>query len=138
MSEGLFRKKSLERISSPEKLNDYLHVTNPGVWIAMITVVFFLIAIFVWSIFASIESYAFGTAMCEDGVITVYFDDQVIAEKIEQGMEVNIGELTVPINFVGNDDEGNRIAVAYGNIPDGKYSSKVGYKHTQIFRMLFN
>ena len=30
MEEQIFRKKSLDRLSSPEQLNDYLHVTSPG------------------------------------------------------------------------------------------------------------
>ena len=29
---SLFREKNLERLESPEKLNDYLRVTSPGVW----------------------------------------------------------------------------------------------------------
>lgn len=32
MNDKIFRKKSVERMSSPEQLNDYIKVTNPGVW----------------------------------------------------------------------------------------------------------
>ena len=32
MSDQIFRKKSLDRISSPEQLNDYIRVANPGIW----------------------------------------------------------------------------------------------------------
>lgn len=31
----LFREKSVEAVSSPESLNDYLRVTSPGVWILL-------------------------------------------------------------------------------------------------------
>ena len=31
----LFREKNLERLESPEKLNDYLRVTSPGVWMIL-------------------------------------------------------------------------------------------------------
>ena len=34
----IFRKKSLERISSPEQLNDYIKVSNPSVWIIIIAI----------------------------------------------------------------------------------------------------
>lgn len=34
----MFRKEALERISSPEQLTDYLHVTNPGVWAVLVAV----------------------------------------------------------------------------------------------------
>ena len=32
MEQSLFRKKAMDRISSPEDLTSYLKVTNPGVW----------------------------------------------------------------------------------------------------------
>ena len=42
MSEQIYREKSLERIASPEELNDYLHVTNPAVWLIMAAVIILL------------------------------------------------------------------------------------------------
>ncbi len=30
MENQIFRKKSIERVSSPEQLNDYVRVSNPG------------------------------------------------------------------------------------------------------------
>ncbi len=30
--QSLFRKETMDRISSPEDLTDYLKVTNPGIW----------------------------------------------------------------------------------------------------------
>ena len=42
MEEQIFRKKSLDRLSSPEQLNDYLHVTSPGIWIVLGAVIFLL------------------------------------------------------------------------------------------------
>ena len=35
----IFRKETLERVSSPEQLSDYLRVTNPGIWIVLAAVV---------------------------------------------------------------------------------------------------
>ena len=35
MSDQIFRKKSLDRISSPEQLNDYIRVANPGIWMIL-------------------------------------------------------------------------------------------------------
>ena len=39
---SVYRKASVERISSPEQLNDYLRVTNPSVWIVLAAVVLLL------------------------------------------------------------------------------------------------
>ena len=35
MQSKLFNKSSMERISSPEKLNDYIQVANPSIWLIL-------------------------------------------------------------------------------------------------------
>ena len=50
----LFRKKSIDRVSSPEQLNDYIRVTKPSVWLVLIAVVLLLIGMLIWSIFGSV------------------------------------------------------------------------------------
>lgn len=52
---GLFREKSIERVSSPEQLNDYIRVTNPSVWIVLLALVVLLVGILAWSIFGTVE-----------------------------------------------------------------------------------
>ena len=47
---NIFRKTSLERMSSPEKLNDYIRVSNPSVWIILSAIAILLIAAIVWGI----------------------------------------------------------------------------------------
>lgn len=37
--QSLFRKETMDRISSPEDLTDYLKVTNPGIWIVLAAVI---------------------------------------------------------------------------------------------------
>lgn len=54
--QSLFRAKSIERIESPESMNDYLQVTSPGVWIVLAAVIVFLVGICIWGIFGHIES----------------------------------------------------------------------------------
>ena len=39
MDNQIFRKESLDQISSPEQLNDYLRVTNPAVWLVLTAVI---------------------------------------------------------------------------------------------------
>lgn len=39
MEDKVFRKKSLERMSSPEQLGDYIRVANPGIWLIMAAVI---------------------------------------------------------------------------------------------------
>ena len=59
----LFREKNLERLESPEQLNDYLRVTSPGVWMILSAVILLLIGVFIWAVFGRIEA----TTQVQDG-----------------------------------------------------------------------
>ncbi|MBD2774059.1 NHLP bacteriocin system secretion protein [Iningainema tapete] len=50
----LFRKKSLERLSSPERLDQNLRVVSPKSWLPLATLGSLVVAAFVWSIFGRI------------------------------------------------------------------------------------
>ena len=52
---SIFRQKSLDKVSSPEKLDDYIRVTTPSVWIVLIAIVLLLAGAVVWGIFGEIE-----------------------------------------------------------------------------------
>lgn len=52
---GLFRSKSIQRVSSPEQLNDYIRVTTPSVWIVLIALVVLLAGMLAWSVLGRIE-----------------------------------------------------------------------------------
>lgn len=54
-SGGIFRKKSVERVTGPEALNDYIRVTSPSVWIVLAATVLLLLGLLFWSIFGRIE-----------------------------------------------------------------------------------
>ena len=86
----VFNQKSIDRISSPEQLGDYLHVTTPSIWIVLIAVLLLLGSLLAWSAVTAVESYAAGTAEVQSGVLTLTFDDGEKAENIEVGMNVKI------------------------------------------------
>ena len=56
--QNLFREKTLERISSPEKLTDYLRVTNPGIWAVLGAVIILLGGLFIWATIGTLETKA--------------------------------------------------------------------------------
>ncbi len=60
----VFREKSLDKVSSPESLNDYIKVTTPSVWIVLIALVVLLCGILAWSVFGRVETHG------EDGTVT--------------------------------------------------------------------
>ncbi len=52
---GIFREKSIDRVTGPESLNDYIRVTSPSVWIALLALVVLLLGMLAWSVFGRIE-----------------------------------------------------------------------------------
>ena len=138
MEESLFRKDSLERISSPEQLNDYLHVTNPTVWVVLAAVIILLAGMLVWGFFARIDSFASGTAKVEGGTMTVLFDDEQAASNVEAGMKIIVGESESTVTSVGKNEEGKIFAFASTSLSDGIYPARAVYRQTQVIRLLFN
>lgn len=89
MNKQLFRKTSIERVSSPEQLNDYVRVSNPGVWMILAAVITLLIGVCVWGIFGHLETKILTAGTCENGVFICYVSEEK-AEKIKSGMTVNV------------------------------------------------
>ena len=137
-TQSIFRKKPLDLVSSPEQLDDYLHVTTPAVWAVLAAVVLVLAGLLIWSGVTAIESYAAGEAQAEGGVLTVTFDDKTKSRYVKPGMDVTIGALTAPVLSVGQKSDGSIFAIANVSLPDGRYDVRVGYKQTQIIEMLFD
>ena len=138
MESAFFRKKSMERISSPEQLNEYLRVSSPKTWILLASVLLLLVGFLIWSAFTAVESYEMGTAYAEKGVLTITFDNQSAAQHVEPGMTVQVGEIRAEGTSVGVGADGQTIAGAEASVPDGVYEARVGYRSTQILSLLFN
>ena len=61
---AIFRKVSLERLSSPEQLDQMVQVTDPKGWIALAGLGALLLAAIAWGIWGSIPPRPRGTASC--------------------------------------------------------------------------
>lgn len=55
---SIFRQKSMDRISSPEQLNDYIRVTTPSVWLVLIAIILLLAGMLAWSVLGTVEAHA--------------------------------------------------------------------------------
>ena len=62
----LFRKETLDRISSPEHLGDYMRVTSAGIWVVLTAVILLLAGLFVWSAVGTLETSADVKVIVED------------------------------------------------------------------------
>ena len=138
MEDSLFREKAIEKISSPEDLGNYLHVTRPSVWLMLVAVILMLSGLLVWGSIASIDSFATGTAEVKDEVMYIHFDNEQIAENVEGGMSVIAGESESRISSVGTDDMGELFAVAPTDLANGSYTVHVIFKKTRVISLLFN
>lgn len=138
MEESLFRKNSMEQITSPEQLNDYLRVTSPAVWVVLVAVILLLAGFLVWASFANIDSYVTGTAQVEDGNMVIIFDDPNMADKVEVGMAAVVGDTASTITSIGNSYDGSIFAVADTSLADGSYSTRVIFRQTQVIKLLFH
>ncbi len=134
--EQLYRKGSLERIRSPEQLNDYLRVTNPSVWLLLTAVILLLAGLLIWGSFTYIDSVATGTAQVSEGSMTLRFDDPTLAQAVEVGMPVTIGETSAEILSLGQDEQG-LFALGKTELPDGQYEASVRYRQTQVLKLIF-
>ena len=56
MNESIFRQKSLDRISSPEEIDNYMKVTRSSLWLTLGVIVLLLAALILWSVTARIEA----------------------------------------------------------------------------------
>lgn len=70
---NIFRKSSLDRISSPERLNEYIKITHPGVWSVLFGCLALLIAVGFWMFFGVIPDSvkATGIVFPQDGVTAI-------------------------------------------------------------------
>ena len=120
MAKGLFREKSLNYISSPEQLNDYLKVTKPAVWIVLIAIIVLLLGLFVWGSFAYIGSSIEGVANVEENTIVMEFKSQKFAENVKEGSRIYLAyERT----------DGDREQVQYSYFVEG---SRIDYTHYNL------
>lgn len=87
MNGQLFRKKSVDKVSSPEQLNDYIRVSNPSVWIILAAVIIFLAGVCVWGIFGHLDTVIKTAGECNNGVITCYVRKSDIPA-VQAGMEI--------------------------------------------------
>ena len=116
---NIFRKETLERVSSPEQLTDYLRVTSPGIWIILAAIVILLIGFFVWMSVGTIETTV------QVGVSTQSHNANVAIKSgegtIEKDMTLRVGGKETVILSTQTDDYGRTVGTAEVNLSDGMY-----------------
>lgn len=91
MNTNLFRKSSIDRVNSPEQLNDYIRVANPSVWILLAAIVVLLVGVVIWGIFGSVETKVNTTLIVQNGTVSAYVSSDNISS-LKEGMTVRVDD----------------------------------------------
>ena len=145
MSGTIFREKSLEKISSPEQMNDYIRVSSPSVWMVLAAVIVLLAGVCVWGVFGHLDTAVQTGGVCTDGRLTVFVGEED-HDKIREnavisvdGVEYAVAESTnAPVRVDDQIDpyvvhlagftEGDWVYRLYADVPglaDGVYAASV-------------
>lgn len=138
-SEELFRKKSLDKVKSPESLDDYIKVSNPGVWLLLVSVTVLLIGACVWGIFGHVDSTVPVTVRVENGTAVCRVAEDTITG-ITEGMTVKFDGNEAVIEGIGAVENGECICTLKTDASpkDGFYDGKVVTKRYQPFSFVLN
>ncbi|HOF00488.1 MAG TPA: NHLP bacteriocin system secretion protein [Spirochaetota bacterium] len=104
MDKSIFRKVSLERLSSPEKIDQLLYITNPYAWVSLFGILLILAFVIIWSFFGEIpvEIEGNGMLMKAGGVMNIKNISNCIIEEINisPGDYVNKGNVIAKIKRI--------------------------------------
>lgn len=137
MSEEIFRKKSLDRIKSPESLNDYVKVANPGVWLLLAAVAMLLIGACIWGAYGRIDTTVQSRALIENGT-AVCIVDRNDADRISAGMEVRFENGTGTVSGITFNPDGSCSVELDTDMPDGTYDVQIVIESIKPFSFILN
>lgn len=103
----LYRKSSLERISSPEQLDKVLKVTSPMSWLALLGITLIIVVTVIWSIVGTIPVTitAPGIVSSMVGSNAVYTQESgtVVSIRVRAGDEIHLGDSVLTYKNAANE-----------------------------------
>lgn len=132
--EELFRKKTLDRISSPEQLSDYLKVSNPGIWAVLTAVILLLGALIAWASIGTLETTADASVIVQSHNAAVICAD---GTQLAEGMPFRIANEEYVIAYTQQDDFGRIVGFGEASLPDGTYQASVVTETVKPIDFLF-
>lgn len=102
MQEKLFRKKSLDKVKSPEKLNEYVKVASPALWLILIGVLLLIAGAIVWASVYNLEVRTKAVAIVKSNVATLKVGSTAEFKKIKKGMAVKIEDKDYAVESIDN------------------------------------
>ena len=145
MNEKLFRRSSLSRVNSPEQLNEYIRVANPGVWLLLAAIICLLSGALTWGVFGIVETKVPACIVVSDGEAAGYISEDRVS-LLEEGMTFTVGSYTGSILSIGDkpvragdkansyllyqaglseDDYCYEVELRIDDMPDGAYAEEL-------------
>ena len=112
--------KIRKRISTPEKLDKYLHATNPFTWISLGLVLLCLLGLTIWAFVARITYKISGKAAVSDGTIILNISDEDLKD-VKKGQKVYVSSEEAEI--IDIDEKG--IILSTVALEDGEYDYEI-------------
>ena len=139
MDNELFRKKSLEKVKSPENIDDFIRVSNPGVWLILISVIMLMVGMLLWGIWGHIDSTIDTTVYVEDGAVFCFVPEEM-ATSVKAGMAVTFeNHEAVVCEFLEKEaDDYYYILQTEEIISNGLYDGKIVTSTTKPISFVMN
>jgi hypothetical protein len=97
MPTPIFRQEALERLSSPERLDELMHVTSPRSWIALAALGGLIVAALIWSAFTTLSTTVSGSGIVESSSRTAQGLAAIVYVTPADSLTIRPGEdVTVP------------------------------------------
>lgn len=81
--------KKYNQVNSPEQLNQYIRLANPGVWVLLLAIVLLLIGVCIWGFYGKIDT-KIKTVVVSDNYTSYAYVKEEDIEKIKIGMKVQL------------------------------------------------
>lgn len=139
MNESVFREKSLDKVKSPDNLNEYIRVANPGVWVLLASIIALLLGMCIWGVFGQLTTEIQVDARVEDGAVICYLPAKD-AQTVRPGMTANVDECTgtvTEVNVRSGSGSTCRIELEE-SLPDGIYIARIEVENIHPASFLLN
>ena len=149
MEQQIFRQKSIERISSPEQLHDYIRVTSPRLWMLLAAIIVLITGLIIAASTFRMENTREIPAVVEreekgeqPGMwISISLPPEQ-KDLISVGMKARVGGEQAKVTFLFEDAEGLKAILELDDpeklLPEGNYTAEIVLEESTPISFLLN
>lgn len=133
----LFREKSLEKLSSPEHLNEYMRVTSVPIWLILVAIMFLLFGFCMWAVLGHLETTITMRGNIQNHQWNIQ-TKEVKAYELELGMMLVCEDVIGTIKTIQMEDDITVIKGEIPKLPDGMYTCTITTEAITPISFLWN